>query len=130
MYPIPYQQRIEYRLPAIRWSNQQWVVSRNTVASRGIIIEHLEIDPTQLPRPIYFPGQQVAFRDSHGKRHEGTIERVGCNGCAYQDPSQRDYWYQWTYLGTQSYTYTVRTSITECYQIFAEAILGVLSPHL
>lgn len=128
MYYYPYQQRKEYRLPGARWSNQvqQWILARNTVASRGVTIEHVEIDPAQLPRPRFFPGQQVAFRDSRGSTHEGMIEGVGCYGCAYQDPSEGDYWYQWVYLGPSAYTYTVRLSIpTECYEIHADAILGV-----
>ena len=131
-YPL-YRQRTEYRLPGVRWSNQQqqWILTRNTVASRGVTIEHLDIDPAQLPRPCYFPGQRVAFRDSRGTTHEGMIESVGCYGCTYQDPSEGDYWYQWAYLGQRAYTYFVRLSIpTECYQIYAEAILCVLPPRL
>lgn len=127
----PYPQRTEYRLPGTQWSNQvgHWILSRNTVALRGIDITHLQIDTSQLPRPRYFPGQRVAFRDSQGKRHVGTIESVGCHGCAYQDPAEGAYWYQWAYLGPRAYTYLVRLSLpTECYEVFAEAILGVLPP--
>lgn len=125
-----HQPRTEYRLPGIHWNNQQqWILTRNTVALRGVTIEHLDIDPTQLPRPRYVPGQYVAFRDSRGGIHQGTIESVGCYGCAYQNPSEGNYWYQWAYLGPQAYTYVVRlNNPTECYEIKASAILGVLPP--
>ena len=122
------QQRTEYRFPAVWWNNRhrRWVTSSNTISLRGVVIEHQQIDPGQLPPPYCVPGQQVLFHDSSGQRHQGIIERVGSYGCSYQRPWERDYWYRWCYLGRQSYTYFIRTETDAFYQIFADAIVHVV----
>lgn len=123
------QQRTEYRFPAVWWNTQQqrWVTSSNTISLRGVVIDHQQIDPGQLPAPRYVPGQHVTFLDAHRQRHQGMITRVGSYGCTYHHPSERDYWYQWCYLGRQSYSYVVRTNDGALYQLFADAIVRVVS---
>lgn len=132
----PYYQfgsRYEYRFPGFRWNSQQqcWIpeictLPPSILKPREVV--HEQVDPAAIPLPAYQPGHWIAFQDVRGSRHRGHIESVMIYNTATEDPDQREYMYQWTYLSQYAITYWTRTPSGMLYSLKAADILGLAAP--